>query len=152
TDMNTLISVGTGAAFLFSAAATIHPSVFVSHGVAPRVYYEAVILIIAFVLAGRAMEARAKRQTSIALRRLIDLQPQTARVVRDGGEVEIAAANVKRGDIVVVRPGERVPVDAEVVEGESAVDESMLTGESMPVVKHPGDSVFGGTLNRSGAF
>ena len=152
TDMNTLISVGTGAAFVFSAVATIHPLVFVSHGVTPRVYYEAVILIIAFVLAGRAMEARAKRQTSIALRRLIDLQPQTARIIRDGSEVDIAASEVRRGDIVVVRPGERVPVDAEVVDGESAVDESMLTGESMPVAKQPGDAVFGGTLNRSGAF
>lgn len=152
TDMNTLISVGTGAAFLFSAVATIQPSLFVRHGVEPRVYYEAVILIIAFVLAGRAMEARAKRQTSIALRRLIDLQPQTARVVRDGAEVEIAASDVKRGDIVVVRPGEHVPVDAEIVVGESAVDESMLTGESMPVAKRAGDAVFGGTLNSSGAF
>jgi Cu+-exporting ATPase len=151
-DMNTLISVGTGAAFLFSLTATLSPATFVRHGVEPQVYYEAVILIIAFILAGRALEARAKRQTSIALRRLIELQPATARVVRDGRELEIPIEQVAHGDIAVVRPGERIPIDGEIVEGASAVDESMLTGESMPVNKTEGDRVFGGTVNRTGAF
>jgi Cu+-exporting ATPase len=151
-DMNTLISVGTGAAFVFSAFATVSPGTFSRNGVAPQVYYEAVILIIAFILAGRALEARAKRQTTLALRRLVDLQPTRARVVRDGSEQELPIEAVRRGDLVVVRPGERVPVDGQVAEGTSAVDESMLTGESMPVSKAPGDRVFGGTVNRTGAF
>ncbi len=151
-DMNTLISVGTGAAFLFSLTATVSPGTFIRHGVEPQVYYEAVILIIAFILAGRALEARAKRQTSDALRRLIELQPATARVIRDGREHEIPIEQVVRGDVALVRPGERIPVDGEVTEGASAVDESMLTGESMPLNKEPGDRVFGGTVNRTGAF
>jgi P-type Cu+ transporter len=151
-NMNTLISVGTGAAFLFSVAATVNPALFVRRGVEPQVYYEAVILIIAFVLTGRALEARAKRQTSLALHRLIDLQPATARVEREDAERELPIADVVRGDVVVVRPGERVPVDGDVIDGLSAVDESMLTGESMPVNKATGDRVFGGTVNRAGAF
>ena len=151
-DMNTLISVGTGAAFLFSLTATVNPGLFASRGVVPQVYFEAVILIIAFVLAGRALEARAKRQTSLALHRLIELQPATARVQRGGVELDLPIGQVIRGDIVIVRPGERVPVDGEIVEGTSAVDESMLTGESMPVNKASGDRVFGGTVNRAGAF
>ena len=151
-DMNTLISVGTGSAFLFSLVATVDPGLFLRHGVVPQVYYEAIILIIAFILAGRALEARAKGQTSLALRRLIDLQPATARVLVDGEEREVAVGALHHGDVVVVRPGERIPVDAEVVAGESDVDESMLTGESMPVAKHSGDRVFGGTINRTGAF
>jgi Cu+-exporting ATPase len=151
-DMNTLISVGTGAAFLFSLVATVAPSLFVRHGVAPEVYYEAIILIIAFILAGRALEARAKRQTSLALRHLIDLQPPAARVLRDGAERELAVADVRRGDVVVVRPGERIPVDGEIVDGETEIDESMLTGESMPVRRGVADRVFGGTVNGTGAF
>ena len=151
-DMNTLISVGTGSAFLFSAFATFSPATFSHNGVEPQVYYEAVILIIAFILAGRALEARAKRQTTLALRRLVDLQPTRARVVRGGTEQEVAIEAVRRGDVVIVRPGERIPVDGEIVDGSSAVDESMLTGESMPVSKGAGDRVFGGTVNRTGAF
>src|SRR5262249_39738072 len=151
-NMNTLITVGTGAAFLFSLVATANPGLFVSRGVEPQVYYEAVILIIAFVLAGRALEARAKRQTSQALHRLIELQPATARVERDAIEIEVPIGAVTRGDVVVVRPGERVPVDGDVIDGTSAVDESMLTGESMPVNKSTGDRVYGGTVNRAGAF
>ena len=105
------------------------------NGVQPQVYYEAVVFILAFVLAGRAMEARAKGQTTSALRRLVDLQPPSARVMRDGVEHDVPVERVRRGEIVVVRPGERVPVDGEVVEGSSAIDESMLTGESMPVAR-----------------
>ena len=151
-NMNTLVAVGTSAAFLFSAVATVAPGVLVRAGVAPQVYYEAVTLIIAFVLAGRALEARAKRQTSRAIRQLIDLQPARARIVRGDQEIEVDVRAVRPGDIVVVRPGERIAVDGSVISGESAVDESMLTGESMPVTKRAGDRVFGGTVNRAGAF
>jgi Cu+-exporting ATPase len=151
-DMNTLISVGTGAAFVFSFVATVSPQVLAQNGVQPQVYYEAVAFIIAFVLAGRAMEARAKGQTTSALRRLVDLQPPRARVMRDGVEHEVPVEIVRLGDLVVVRPGERVPVDGEVVEGRSAIDESMLTGESMPVTKTIGAHAFGGTVNGRGAL
>ena len=151
-DMNTLIAVGTGAAFLYSVAATVAPGFFLSRGIAPDVYYEAVIIIIALILTGNALEARAKRQTSAALRALADLQPPTARVERDGREADIPVEQVREGDIVVVRPGERIPVDGEIVSGASAVDESMLTGESLPVEKTVGDAVIGGTINRTGAF
>ncbi len=151
-DMNTLVAVGTGAAFLFSVAATVAPGFFLARGVAPDVYYEAVIIIIALILAGNALEARAKGQTSAALRKLVQLQPKTARVVRDGAEMDVDIATVRGGDTVIVRPGERIPVDGEILAGASAVDESMLTGESLPVEKKPGDGVFGGTVNRSGSF
>jgi Cu+-exporting ATPase len=156
-DMNTLVAVGTGAAFLYSVLATVAPSFFISRGLTPDVYYEAVIIIIALILTGNAFEARAKRQTSAALRALVDLQPKTARVVRagDGGdpvEMDLAIEQVAAGDTLVVRPGERVPVDGQVVSGQSAVDESMLTGESLPVPKGVGDQVIGGTINRTGAF
>jgi Cu+-exporting ATPase len=151
-DMSTLVAVGTGAAFLFSAAATIVPGFFLRNGVAPDLYYEAVIIIIALVLAGNALEARAKRQTSAALRGLAALQPKTARVVRDGAELDVPVGQVHRGDMVIVRPGERVPVDGDVLDGASAVDESMLTGESMPVEKRVGNRVIGGTINRTGSF
>ena len=151
-SMDTLVAVGTGAAFLYSVIATVAPGFFVAHGVAPDVYYEAVIIIIALILTGNAFEARAKRQTSAALRALAQLQPQTARVVRGGDELDVPIAQVSGGDVVVVRPGERVPVDGEVVSGSSAVDESMLTGESIPVMKTMGDRVIGGTINATGAF
>ncbi|MFO7655050.1 MAG: heavy metal translocating P-type ATPase [Candidatus Krumholzibacteriia bacterium] len=157
-DMNTLIALGTGAAWLFSVAATVVPGFFLARGVAADVYYEAVVFIIALVLVGNAFESRAKLQTSSALRALARLQPRTARVLRaDGGqgmalERDIPVEDVRHGDLVVVRPGERIPVDGEVVTGESAVDESMLTGESLPVAKGPGDPVFGGTVNRTGSF
>jgi P-type Cu+ transporter len=151
-DMNTLVAIGTGAAFLFSLAATFVPGFFLSRGVAPAVYYEAVLFIIALILLGNMFEARAKRQTSRALRALVELQPETARVLRGETEVDVAVEEVVTGDVVLVRPGERIPVDGEVVAGSSAVDESMLTGESLPVEKSVGDAVIGGTINRTGAF
>ena len=154
-DMNTLIAVGTGAAFVYSLIATMAPGFFARRGVAPDVYYEAVIIIIALILTGNAFEARAKRATSAALRALASLQPPTARVVRESGaahEVDVPVADVRHGDVVVVRPGERLPTDGEVISGESAVDESMLTGESAPVAKQAGDRVIGGTINRTGAL
>lgn len=151
-DMNTLIAIGTGSAFAFSAFATIAPGVFTSRGMAADVYYEAVIIIIAFVLGGNALEARAKAGTSRAIRALIALRPRTARVRRAGGEVELPIGGLVVGDEIVVRPGERLPVDGVVLSGSSAVDESMLTGESLPVAKGAGDRVIGGTVNRTGAF
>nr|MBA3467864.1 heavy metal translocating P-type ATPase [Gemmatimonadaceae bacterium] len=151
-DMNTLVAVGTGAAFLYSVVATVAPGFFLSRGLAPDVYYEAVIIIIALILTGNMFEARAKGQTSAALRALVDLQPKTARVVRDGQEVDVPVEEVVHGETVVVRPGERVPVDGEVVSGQSAVDESMLTGESIPVKKGVGDRAIGGTINKTGSF
>src|SRR5262249_54084096 len=141
TDMNTLISVGTGAAFAFSAFATVSPEALARNGVQPQVYYEAVVFILGFVLAGRALEARAKGQTTAALRRWVDLQPPVAQVVRDDVERSVPIEQVIRGDVIIVRPGERVPVDGELIDGASAVDESMLTGESMPVSKGIGDKV-----------
>jgi Cu+-exporting ATPase len=151
-DMNTLIAVGTFAAFAYSVVATVAPRVFTSRGVPADVYYEAVILILAFVLAGRTFESRAKRRTASALRALAALQPKDARVARGNAEYDIAVGDVREGDVVVVRPGERLPVDGVVRDGSSAVDESMLTGEPMPVVKSAGDRVVGGTVNRTGAF
>ena len=151
-DMNTLIAVGTGAAFLFSVVATVAPGLFLSQGVNPDVYYEAVIIIIALVLLGNMMEARAKGHTASALRTLIGLQPKTARVVRNGAESDVPIGEVREGDIVIVRPGERIPVDGEITTGSSSVDESMLTGESLPVQKGVGDRVIGATINKTGSF
>ena len=155
-DMNTLVAVGTSAAFTYSVVATVAPSFFVTRGMMPDIYYEAVIIIIAFILTGKAFEARAKAQTSKALQSLVNLRPARARVVRrrrDGeSEVDVPVELVESGETVVVRPGERIPVDGEIITGESAVDESMLTGESIAVVKTPGDRVFGATINGTGAF
>jgi Cu+-exporting ATPase len=151
-NMNTLIAIGTGAAYVYSVAATVAPQWFTSGGSRPDVYYEAVIIIIALVLLGNAMEARAKHTTTKALRQLAQLQPSTARVRRDGHDLDVPIADVRSGDIVIVRPGERIPVDGVIVHGASAVDESMLTGESIPVDKQAGDKVIGATINSSGAL
>jgi Cu+-exporting ATPase len=147
-DMNTLVALGTGAAFLYSAAVTIAPGLFAGSDV----YYEAVVTIIALVLVGNTMESRAKGQTSSALRKLVSLQPKTARIVRDTSELQVPVEQLRTGDLLVVRPGERIPVDGKLVDGSSAVDESMLTGEPVPVEKHPGDRVIGGTINATGSF
>ena len=151
-DMNTLVAAGTGAAFLYSVVATLAPAFFTSHGVAPDLYYEPVIIIIALVLTGNVLEARAKRNTSTALRALVELQPPDARVVRGDAEIDVPVGQVVPGDVLLVRPGERIPVDGEILSGASTVDESMLTGESMPVEKGAGDRVIGATINRTGAF
>jgi P-type Cu+ transporter len=151
-NMSTLIAIGTGAAFLYSSVATFLPHVLHAGGAAADVYYEAVILIIALVLLGNAMEARAKRQTTRALRDMAALQPTTARVRRNDEEREVPIADVRVGDIVLVRPGERFPVDGRILHGSGAVDESMLTGESVPVDKQAGDRVIGATINRMGFF
>lgn len=151
-DMNTLVALGTGAAFLYSVVATSAPGLFTARGLAPDVYYEAVLFIIALILLGNTLEARAKRATSRALGALADLQPRTARVVQEGQEMDLPVEALRPGDLIQVRPGERIPADGEVVDGTSAVDESMLTGESLPVEKGPGDLVIGGTVNRTGTF
>ena len=151
-DMNTLIAIGTGAAYLYSVAATLAPELFATNGARADVYYEAVIIIIALVLLGNAMEARAKRNTTRALRQLAKLQPSTARVRRDNQDIDVAIAEVRAGDLVIVRPGERIPVDGIIRSGRGAVDESMLTGESIPVEKAPGDRVIGATINTAGSL
>jgi Cu+-exporting ATPase len=151
-DMNTLIAVGTGAAFLFSLAVTLADDWLLAHGIEPQVYYEAVSWIIALVLLGNLLEARAKGRTSGALRRLLGLRPTTARVLRGGREEEISLDQLREGDEVVVRPGEKIPADGVILGGSSYVDESMLTGEPIPVFRGAGDRVIGATLNRNGAF
>jgi len=151
-DMNTLIVVGTSAAYLYSAAMTLSPEFFRSRGVVPAVYFDTAAVIITLILVGRLLEAIAKGRTSEAIKRLMGLQARTARVIRDGVEADIPVEEVRNGDLVVVRPGEKVPVDGVVREGASAVDESMLTGESIPVEKRAGDPVIGATLNKTGTF
>ncbi|QDU39116.1 putative copper-transporting ATPase PacS [Maioricimonas rarisocia] len=148
-DMNTLIAIGTGTALLTSIAATIAPHIWPGE---PPIHYDAAAMIVTFLLLGRVLENRAKGQTTAAIDKLLDLQPHTAHVIRDGREQEVPVDDVRTGDRVVVRPGERVPVDGRVVQGHSAVDESMLTGESIPVNKEFGDEVVGGTVNQSGSL
>ncbi len=151
-DMNTLVALGTGSAFIYSLVATVAPSLFARNGIAPDVYYEAVIFIIGLVLAGRAIEARARRKTSDSLRKLVTLLPPTARVEKGSAWIDKPLSKVASGEIVVVRPGERIPVDGTIIDGASEVDESMLTGEPLPVAKTIGGKVVGGTLNTTGAF
>jgi Cu+-exporting ATPase len=151
-DMNTLVALGTGAAYVYSVVATLAPGLFARNAIAPDVYYEAVLFIIGLVLAGRAIEARARRKTSEALRKLVTLLPPTAHVERGDSWIDKPLSQVVSGDTVVVRPGERIPVDGEIIDGSSDVDESMLTGEPLPVAKTVGQTVVGGTLNTTGAF
>ncbi len=156
TDMNTLIAIGTSAAYGYSLAAILAPDFFRAAGQATDgqipLYFDTAAVIVTLILLGRFLEARARSHTSDAIRKLIGLQPRTARVVRDGIELDVPIEAVVRGDLVVVRPGEKIPVDGVVRDGASAVDESMVTGEPIPVTKRPGDEVIGGTLNTSGSF
>jgi Cu+-exporting ATPase len=149
-DMNSLVAIGTGAAWAYSTVATFAPGLLPAD--ARNVYFEAAAVIVALILLGRHLEARSKGRTSEAIRRLMGLQARTAHVERDGAAVEVPVAEVRVGDIVLVRPGERVPVDGEVLEGASFVDESMITGEPVPVRKQAGARVVGGTVNKAGAF
>jgi len=156
-NMFTLIAMGTGAAYLFSVIATLAPGIFPpsfrGHGGRPEVYFEVSAMIVTLVLLGQVLELRARRQTSSAIRALLDLTPKTARRLGpDGSDEEIPLEHVHRGDRLRVRPGDRVPVDGTVEEGNSAVDESMITGESLPVEKTPGAKVVGGTVNQTGSF
>lgn len=151
-NMNTLVALGTGAAYLYSIFVTLFPYVLTAQGLAPDVYYEAAVVIIALLLLGRYFENRARGQTSDAIRQLMGLQANTARVVRQGEELDLPLQEVVVGDIIIVRPGEKIPVDGEVVEGSSTVDESMVTGEPVPVKKAPGEEVIGATINKTGSF
>jgi len=150
TDMNLLYATGIGAAYLIAVINTFFPDA--GFGGEKATFYEAAALLIAFIVLGRYLEALTRGRTSEAIRKLMTLQPRRATVIRDGQEVEVPVDEVEVGDIVLVRPGESVPVDGVVSEGYSAVDESMVTGESMPADKRPGDEVIGGTINRTGAF
>jgi Cu+-exporting ATPase len=149
-NMNTLIALGTGAAWLYSTFAILFPSVFPEGTSEP--FYDVVAVVIALVVLGQALELRAKGQSSAAIKKLLGLQAKTARVIRDGQEMDLPVEEVLVGDVIQVRPGEKVPVDGVIVDGSSAVDESMLTGESLPVSKKQGDEVIGATLNKTGAF
>ena len=151
-DMNTLIAVGTSAAYVYSVLAVVFPVFFTAGGLEPHLYFDTSAMIIGLILLGRFLEARAKGQTSEAIKKLIRLQPRTALVIRDGEEMEIPAEEVQVGDLITVRPGERVPVDGIVNQGYSSVDESMITGESIPVEKKVGDKVIGATINKTGSF
>ena len=151
-NMNTLVAIGTAAAFLYSVTATFFPGVFASTGGEATVYYDTAIIIIALILLGRYLEARARGRASDAIKKLAGLQARSARVVRDGAEMELPIEQVLPGDVVRVRPGEKAPVDGVVIEGTSWVDESMLTGESIPVEKQAGAPVFGATINGTGSF
>ncbi len=152
TNMNTLVALGTIAALAYSTIATLVPKTFLARGIRADVYYESVLFILAFLLLGRWLEARAKERTQGALKAFLQLQPQTARVIQNGREIEVLLASVQSEDTVILRPGERVPVDGIVVSGTSSVDESLLTGESVPVPRKSGDRLVGGSLNYDGAL
>ncbi len=151
-DMNTLIAMGTLAAFGYSAIVTFVPTIFSRGGLTLDLYYDTAAVIIVLILLGKFLEARAKGRAGAAIKKLMGLAPKYARLVRDGQEIDLPIAEVKAGDVLRVRPGEKIPVDGEMLDGHSAIDESMVTGESMPVSKNPGDLVIGATINRSGSF
>ncbi len=151
-NMDTLIAMGTSAAYLYSVAAILFPSLFSATGQMPELYFDSAAIIIGLILMGKYLEARAKGQTGEAIKKLMGMQAKTARVIRDGQEVDLPMEAVTIGDVVLVRPGEKVPVDGVVLEGRSALDESMITGESIPVEKGPGDEVIGATINKTGSF
>lgn len=151
-DMNTLIAVGTSSAYFYSAAVTFFPDFFASRGAHHAVYFDTATVIIALILLGRLLELRARGQTGEAIKKLIGLKAKTARVIRQGTEVDVPATDVLVGEIIVVRPGEKIPVDGVITEGFSTIDESMISGESLPVEKKAGDEVIGATMNRTGTF
>jgi Cu+-exporting ATPase len=151
-DMNTLISVGTLSAYLYSAVVTIFPDFFTKGGIEPTIYFDTAAIIIVLILLGKYFETLMKGRASEAIKKLIGLQPKTANVTKNGQEIETPIKDVQVGDLIVVRPGEKVPVDGEITEGDSEIDESMVTGESMPVHKKVGDKVIGSTINKFGAF
>jgi len=151
-DMNTLIAVGTSAAYLYSMIAVLFPRLFTAGGLEPHLYFDTSAMIITLILLGRFLEARARGQTSEAIKKLMGMQPKTVLVIRDGEEGEVPIEDVQVGDLVLVRPGERVPVDGIIRLGYSSTDESMITGESIPVEKKVGDKVIGATINKTGSF
>jgi Cu+-exporting ATPase len=151
-DMNTLIAVGTSSAYLYSVVAALFPGFFTSAGLEPALYFDTSAVIVTLVLLGRFLEARARGQTSEAIKKLIGISPKTARVIRDGKEIEIPVDDVRVGDVIRVRPGEKIPVDGTILRGYSSIDESMITGESLPADKNEGDDVIGATINKTGSF
>lgn len=151
-DMNTLVAVGAFSAYLYSAAATFFPAFFMTAGVMPHVYYDGAAMIITLILVGRLLEAKAKGKTSTAIKELMGLKPKTAHLLRDGSPIDVAVEEVKVDDILLVKPGESIPVDGVILTGQSSIDESMLTGESMPVAKVPSNKVFAATMNKMGSF
>ena len=152
TNMNTLVVVGTSAAYGYSVVLTFFPSILEQHGSHGGAYYDTATMIITLILFGKYLEARAKARAGEAIKKLMGLQPRTARVIREGTERDIPIEDMENGELVVVRPGEKIPVDGIIRNGSSSVDESMLTGESLPVDKKPGDTVIGATINKTGAF
>ncbi len=150
--MDTLIALGTLVAYVYSLFVTINPGFLIAQGITPSVYYEVSAIVITLILLGRLFENRAKGQTSEAIRKLIGLQAKTARVIHNDQEIDIPIAEVRLGDVILVRPGEKIPVDGEIIAGSSTVDESMVTGESIPVKKQVGDEVIGATINKTGSF
>src|SRR3712207_4717915 len=150
--MNTLVALGTGVAYGYSCFVTLWPGLAERWGLPLHVYFETALVVVALVLMGRWLELRAKRRTADSVKALLGLTPPTARVLRDGTEVDVPLEEVRVGDLVRVRPGEKIPVDGEVTAGSSTVEESMLTGESAPVQKSTGDTVIGATLNRVGTL
>ena len=150
--MDTLIALGTSAAYFYSVFATVLPNFFLDRGLMPEVYYETAAVVITLILLGKWFENRARGQTSAAIRQLIGLQAKDAKVIRKGREIDVPIQEVQIDDIILVRPGEKIPVDGEVVSGSSTIDEAMVTGESIPVKKQPGDEVIGATINKTGSF
>ncbi len=151
-NMDTLVALGTTVAYIYSLFVTLFPEVVMKVGVEPLPYFDVSTIVIGLILLGRFLEARVKAGTSDAIKKLIGLQAKTARIIRQGAEIDIPIDEVKVGDIIRVRPGEKIPVDGLILEGESAIDESMITGESMPVEKHAGNTVIGATINKTGTF
>lgn len=151
-NMDTLVAVGTTVAYLFSVVVTVFPQVFMDLGVEIMPYFDVATIVIGLILLGRYFEAKAKAGTSSAIKKLVELQAKTARIIRNGKEIDIPIEQVQVGDVIRVRPGEKIPVDGEIIEGESSIDESMISGESIPVDKAKGDTVIGSTMNKSGTF
>ncbi|MBM4161583.1 MAG: metal-transporting ATPase, partial [Ignavibacteria bacterium] len=150
-DMNTLVAVGTGTAYLYSTLVVLFPRWLGINHAGDHIYFDTSATIMTLILMGRVLEARARRRTTDAIKELIGLQPKTARVLRNGSERDIPAADVVTGDVVIVRPGEKIPVDGVITRGSTAMDESMVTGESMPVERSVGEKVIGGTINKNGS-
>ena len=151
-DMNSLVAVGTGAAFSFSVLITLFPELILKAGQSPHVYFDTTVVIITLILMGKWLEARAKTKTGSAIKKLIALKPKTALIKTPDGEKIINVSDLKNGDMVIVKPGEKIPADGKIKSGYSTVDESMFTGESFPVEKSAGDKIVGGTINKSGSF
>ncbi|MEL6928268.1 MAG: heavy metal translocating P-type ATPase [Cyanobacteria bacterium J06600_6] len=150
--MDTLVALGVSAAYIYSLLTTIFPQFWLDRGLMPEVYYETAVVVITLILVGKWFEHRARGQTSVAIKQLIGLQAKTARIIQNGREISVPIDQVKTGDLILIRPGEKIPVDGKIISGHSSIDEGMVTGESIPVDKQPGDEVIGATINQTGSF